>query len=254
MKLITVNSWGGKLFDPFIKFIKEYSQQVDIFCFQEMYRSPTDKLISREMHSNIYGEIKKSLPSHQGYFATHLTERDLGGKVSFPLEGGLAIFINSEIKVNECKDIFIYRQGTALLNDDITTIPRNLQYISFSKENKDYLIGHFHGIWFPKSKEDTEDRIQQARKIKEFLSKRKEEKILCGDFNLLPNTKSMQILEEGMKNLIKEYNILTTRNRYYEREEKHADYVLISSGIGIKQFGIIDIEISDHLPLLFEFN
>jgi len=174
--------------------------------------------------------------------------------VDFPLEGGLAIFINSQIRVNECKDIFIYRHGTTLLNDDTITIPRNFQYISFSTDNKDYLIGHFHGIWFPKSKEDTEDRIKQSRKIKDFLSKRKEEKILCGDFNLLPKTKSMQILEEGMKNLIKEYHIPTTRNKHYKRDEKRADYVLVSSGIEIKQFGTINIEISDHLPLLFEFN
>ncbi|KKQ36676.1 MAG: hypothetical protein US54_C0059G0007 [Candidatus Roizmanbacteria bacterium GW2011_GWA2_37_7] len=135
------------------------------------------------MHANIYGEVEKNLSNHKGYFATHLTGNDLNGTVNFPLESGLAIFIKKDIKVNESKEIFIYRSGTDLLHDDITSIPRNLQYISFSVNSKNYLIGHFHGIWFPKSKEDTEDRIRQSQKIQDFFAKRTEIKILCGDFN-----------------------------------------------------------------------
>lgn len=254
MKLITLNIWGGKLFQPFLEFIKEYSDSVDVFCFQEIYRSPTDKVIGREMHSNIYGEIGKILTNHQGYFATHLVGYDLNGKVNFPLEDGLAIFISKEIQVNECKDIFIYRSGFELLNDDVKTIPRNLQYVSFSFNKNDYLVSHFHGIWYPKTKVDTKDRIKQSQIINGFLSSKKERKILCGDFNLLPNTQSMKMLENGMKNLIKEYNIPTTRNKHYKREEKHADYILTSLDVNIKNFKVLNIEASDHLPLLLQFD
>lgn len=118
---------------------------------------------------------------------------------------------------------------------------------------EDYLIGHFHGIWYPKTKIDTPDRIKQMRKIKEFLSPREERKILCGDFNVLPTTKSMKILEKGLVNLIKKYKVKTTRNKYYEGEEKHADYVLVSPNVTVKQFRVIDQLVSDHLPLLLEF-
>lgn len=44
--------------------------------------------------------------------------------------------------------------------------------------------------------------------FKDFLSKRDEAKILCGDFNLLPTTTGMKLLEAGMRNLITEYHIL----------------------------------------------
>lgn len=253
MKLITLNVWGGKLYDSLLRFVKEYSQEIDIFCFQEIYQAPVDRLISRGMHADIYGELAKNLPQHTGYFTPHLQNYDLGGKVDFDLKAGLAIYIRKNIQVNECKDIFTYRDGLKLLNDDITTIPRNLQYISFIVNNNNYLISHFHGIWYPKTKTDTPDRIKQMRKIKEFLSPREERKILCGDFNVLPTTKSMKILEKGMVNLIKKYNIKTTRNKYYEREEKHTDYVLVSPNVTIKQFSVIDQLVSDHLPLLLEF-
>lgn len=253
MKLITLNIWGGKLFNPLLNFINEYYKEVDIFCFQEVCKAPFDKVIAQKMHSNIFGEITNVLRNHQGYFDIHLKGRDLNGKVDFKLEGGLAIFIKKDIKVKKCGDIFVYRSGSDLLNDDIATIPRNLQYISFEANGNNYLVCHFHGIWYPKTKVDTKDRIKQSQKIKEFLSKRRERKILCGDFNLLPTTKSIKILEKGMRNLIKEYNIPTTRNKYYEREEKQADYVLTSPAVKVKQFGVIDIIVSDHLPLLLEF-
>ena len=96
--------------------------------------------------------------------------------------------------------------------------------------------------------------LKQSQIIKDFLAKRREKKqIVCGDFNLLPNTESMGMLEVGMRNLIKEFNIPTTRNKNYERAEKHADYVLISPTVGVKNFRAVDIEVSDHLPLMLEF-
>lgn len=253
MKLITLNIWGGKLYDSLLPFAKEYSQEIDIFCFQEAYQAPFDKVISRDMHANIYDELAKNLPQHTGYFAPHLQNYDLGGKVDFDLKAGLAIFIRKNIEVKECKDFFIYRDGLELLNSDITTIPRNLQYISFTTNGNNYLIGHFHGIWYPKTKVDTPDRLKQVRKIKDFLSTRDEKKILCGDFNLLPETESMKILEKGMINLINKYAIKTTRNKYYEREEKHADYVLVSPDVKVDVFKTIDVTVSDHMPLLLEF-
>jgi len=241
------------LYDSLLSFVKKYSQKIDVFCFQEVYQAPFDKLISRDMHADIYSELAKNLPQHTGFFAPHLQNYDLGGKVDFDLKAGLAIFIrNNIIDVKECKDIFIYRDGLELLNNDITTIPRNLQYISFTVNNNNYLIAHFHGIWYPKTKVDTPDRIKQVQKIKEFLSTREERKILCGDFNLLPATKSMKILEKGMVNLVNKYDIKTTRNKYYERDEKHADYILVSQDVNVIDFRVQDITISDHLPLLLE--
>ena len=254
MKLITLNTWGGKLYDPLLDFVRHAAEDTDVFCFQEMYQAPSDRIISRDMHSDIYGEIATNLKNHRGYFAPHLEGYDLNGKVDFPLKAGLAIFIKKDINVNECDDLPVYGSGLEILDDGgIRAIPRNLQYISFRAKGKNYLAAHFHGIWYPKTKVDSDDRINQSVKIKEFLSERSEEKILCGDFNLLPTTQSMLILEEGMINLIKKHEIKTTRNKYYEREEKYADYVLVSPEIISRQFIAMDALVSDHLPLLLEF-
>jgi exonuclease III len=254
MKLCTLNIWGGKLAEPLVSFIKEYSDQIDIFCFQEVYQSSVNQIIARGMHSNIFGEISSVLTHHTGYFAKHLSGRDLEHKVHFQMDQGLAIFIKKDVEVHECRDFFIYRNGFDLIDNDLRTIPRNMQYISVTVDGKKYLISHFHGIWYPKTKIDTDERIQQSHIICDFLSKREEAKILCGDFNLLPTTNSMKLLEAGMRNLIAEFHILTTRNHYYEREEKQADYVLVSQDITVKQFKVLNVTVSDHLPLLLEFS
>ncbi len=253
MQLLTLNIWGGKLLEPLLQFVSEQATATDVFCFQEMYRAPHDQLISRDMHADLFGLISQKLPNHQGFFAPHLRGYDLSGKVGFKLESGLAIFVRKTFKVDECSDFFIFRNGFDLENNDIATIPRNLQYLKFATPDKNYLISHFHGLWFPKTKLDTEDRLKQSQTIRHFLDSRPEAKLLCGDFNLLPTTQSVQILEQGMTNLITKYKIPTTRNRHYQREEKHADYVLVSPEITDLSCEALNVEVSDHLPVKVEF-
>ncbi|MBP8994985.1 MAG: hypothetical protein KBG30_14410 [Bacteroidales bacterium] len=79
-------------------------------------------------------------------------------------------------------------------------------------------------------------------------------KILCGDFNVAPDTKSMEILETSMNNLVKEYKVTTTRSHLYTKEHKFADYILVSPEIKVKKFEVIQDVVSDHLPLMLEFD
>ncbi len=86
-----------------------------------------------------------------------------------------------------------------------------------------------------------------------FVRSIEHRKILCGDFNLRPDTKSMSILERELKNLIKDYKITSTRSKLYTKEEKYADYILTSHDLKLINFKILDEVVSDHLPLLLEF-
>lgn len=253
MKLVSLNIWGGKVHEPLLDFIKNSSQNVDIFCLQEVYKCPVDKLIHRDMHSYIFNEISSLLPDHKGYFAPHLKQHDREKQVDFTLESGLGMFIRKSLMVKETGTFFVYRKGYGLLNDNYITIQRNLQYAVVQSNNTDYLVAHFHGVWHPRTKMDTPDRIKQSQKIKKFLSSRKEKKILCGDFNLLPNTKSMHILEEEFINLITKFGIKRTRSNLYKRKERFADYALVSPDIKVRKFAVLDVTVSDHLPLLLEF-
>lgn len=57
----------------------------------------------------------------------------------------------------------------------------------------------------------------------------------------------------GLRNLIKEHGITSTRTSLYTKEEKFADYVLIGPGIQVTNFEVLPDEVSDHAPLRIEF-
>ena len=54
---------------------------------------------------------------------------------------------------------------------------------------------------------------------------------------------------------VKEYQISTTRSPLYRNfaEMKFADYTLVSPGIEVKTFLVPQVEVSDHLPMILEF-
>lgn len=133
----------------------------------------------------------------------------------------------------------------------------NFQYVIIRARNEQYTIGNVHGLWLPGAKSDTPKRIEQPQVLDNFIKKQPGKKILCGDFNLKPDTKSIAILERHMRDLIKEYKISTTRSKYYKDMEKYkdyiSDYIFVSPEVRVKNFKVLQDEISDHLPLMLEF-
>lgn len=121
-------------------------------------------------------------------------------------------------------------------------------------------LANVHGIPRPGNKMDTEARVKQSKLIIDFLGRLDGQKIIMGDFNLLPETKSVEMFEEaGYRNLIKEFNIKDTRgkinhDRYKDGEIQYfADYAFVSSGVKVKGFEVPHVEVSDHLPLILDF-
>jgi endonuclease/exonuclease/phosphatase family metal-dependent hydrolase len=135
---------------------------------------------------------------------------------------------------------------------DALTVGKNVQWVTF--KDKNLTICNFHGIWNGQGKTDTEDRINQSKNIINALKSFDTEIVLCGDFNLLPETKSLQMIKEdlGFRDLIEEYNVTSTRTSHYTKEPKFADYVFVSKGITVKDFKVLPDEVSDHAPLYVE--
>jgi endonuclease/exonuclease/phosphatase family metal-dependent hydrolase len=140
-------------------------------------------------------------------------------------------------------------------NGNGTTIGRNIQFIQFNDAGHDYTVINFHGLWNGGGKKDSPERLEQSRRVKEFIDTRGRGKVvLIGDFNLEPNTESVAILEKGMRNLIKEYDVTSTRSHYYPKPVKFADYAIVSKDLVVTRFEVLQDPISDHLPLLLEFD
>lgn len=48
MKLVSLNVWAGRVFDPLMNFVSEHARDTDIFCFQEVFDTPTSRTIVDE--------------------------------------------------------------------------------------------------------------------------------------------------------------------------------------------------------------
>ncbi|MEK7453222.1 MAG: endonuclease/exonuclease/phosphatase family protein [Patescibacteria group bacterium] len=254
MKLVTLNTWGGRAGkEKLLSFLKKY-EDTDIFSLQEVWSAPYDHLDGAHVGGTkmnqkdvmVYGmqEISATLSSHTASFHSHHLDNY-----------GLMMLVKNNLNIVEEGDIFVYKYKGYIPDGDIGNHARNIQYVTIQTKDGLITIINFHGLWNGKGKGDTEDRINQSKNILDFIKNLQGEYILCGDFNLLPDTKSIKIFEDyGMRNLIKDYGVKSTRTSFYEKSEKHADYIFISKGIKIKDFKVFNDEVSDHLPILLEFN
>ncbi len=241
MKIISLNTWGGRIHEPLLNFFEKH-KDADIFCLQEIYHEARGKENDDEYQNdahNLFIDIRNILNNHKGYFRPAVGDYY-----------GLAIFVKNDIHVEQEGDISIYSVEEYKGGGNHS---RNLQYIKLIDKESKLLVANVHGIWNGKGKTDTPERLEQSKRIKEFLNEMNSKTVLCGDFNLLPDTKSVKILEEDMENLVKEYGVSTTRSSYYTKPEKFADYIFVTSGIKVKDFKVLQDEVSDHLPLLVEF-
>jgi len=110
-------------------------------------------------------------------------------------------------------------------------------------------IINLHGAWQPKSKkQDTPERLIQSQILRN-LSKGKEHKtVLIGDFNLMPDTESVRLLEKKYTNLITKYGIKSTRTAVYDDITlPFADYAFTGSDLEVIDFQVqLDPIFSDH--------
>jgi len=253
MRLYSLNLWGGKLFEPLLEHIRSQSSEMDIFCFQEVFGTSTEEKEYAGYRANLFQELQNALPDFNSFYGPALENINMLGEPKQGLSFGLAAFVRKNIRIEEVDEVFIYKEkGRG--GSSAETNPRNLQSISFNADGSQYLIAHFHGLYRKKGKVDTEERMVQSQKVMEFLDKKEGKKILCGDFNLLPETESLKILEKKLINLVKTHQIETTRSVHYTKPVKHADYLLVSDDIDVKDFKVPKVEVSDHLPLILEFS
>jgi endonuclease/exonuclease/phosphatase family metal-dependent hydrolase len=255
MKLITLNTWGGRAGkDNLLTFFADHKDAVDIFCLQEIWAAPYDHLEGTSaggknlQHESIlvYGkrEISKVTSDHDVYFHPHHLENY-----------GLMTLVRKNIPIQKSGDVFVHKHRGYIPEGDIGHHARNIQYVTLSVDGKDVTVINFHGLWNGKGKLDSEDRLKQSGNMIDFLKTVGGEVILCGDFNLLPDTESIKKLSDfGLRNLISENNITSTRTSFYTKQDKFADYVFVSRGIHVEEFKVLPDEVSDHAALYLDFN
>ncbi|MDB5237970.1 MAG: Endonuclease [Candidatus Kaiserbacteria bacterium] len=244
MKLISLNTWGGRVAEPLKNFITAHAD-IDAFLFQEVFRDASDQTRFEEAENpHLFEDISDFLPDHVGVLApVHAGE------------WGNAAFIKRSVSIEESGEVYVHLHKDSMIGRDAATLGRSIQWLRVKAAERSYSLLNFHGLWTGIDKNDTAARLEQSRKILELLQSINGEYVLAGDFNLSPNTESLRILEEGagLRNLIKENGITGTRTSFYTKSERFADYTFVSPGIKVLDFKVLPDEVSDHSAMYIEF-
>lgn len=219
MKIIFLNVLYGQLKEPLREFLNKHVKNTDVFCFQESSEPFLE--IARPILKDFESKtVHKLVSSGDDFYQT--------------------IFVNKKFEMKNYKTIFEGEDDMGLTN---MAEVGNIHFINV------------HGVCRPGDKMDSPKRLEQSKRI---IDEAKGLAIIGGDFNLMPNTESIEMFKKsGYLDLIKKYGIKATRNefawkKYPGHELYFCDYVFVSPEIKVKSFEVPEMTISDHLPMILE--
>jgi len=253
MKILSLNAWGGQIFEPLIRFVAMQRESgADLFCFQEIFSTSAD---AREFafspsvlaRANLYQELQAVLPGFAGHYSPSVVNAHGVAGVDY----GLATFVRPGFD-HTLRSDFIYGKEldeTGVTQPEKGPHPRNMQSLNFADG---VTVCNLHGVHARDGKGDIPERLEQSEAVNRVVAEIGGEAVILGDLNLSPDTQSLAILESGRRNLIKDFGIASTRSSYYKKENRFADYAIVSPGVKVVSFEVLPDEVSDHLPLLLE--
>lgn len=245
---------------------------VDVFCFQEVIstfvspnypeslhrtiprHSARGALVNLPIISRLLDRYQKNFSPHQDFLESYAPEgnlmavrylSDFSNKIQSMEFGSIDIFSSRDYATN------VILQWVLLGADSLSGYKK-------PDTEKRVIVTNVHGLWERTGKGDSELKLEQSRRIVKALNYLKQrfsaELVVMGDFNLSPDSESIAIIEQfGLRNLIKKFNITSTRSSIYTKQNRFADYVFVSSGVHVNDFRVLTDEVSDHLPLRVDF-
>ena len=94
--------------------------------------------------------------------------------------------------------------------------------------------------------------MRQCGEIADYIKALEGPVVLTGDFNLAPESESLEQINTVLVNHAKERGVLTTRTSLTHKTEV-CDYIFTGSDIGVIDFQVLDDIASDHKALVVEF-
>ena len=240
-----------------IGLINEYD--TDICTFQEAMNAIDESCADMFKSKNYIERLEKYNYSDFApiYIADKVTEnnvvvQDFGGKLE---QGSLII---SKFNIKKAYNQFYYNEykhGFDATHFKENDWARSVQNVILNIGGKELQIINVHGIW-TKDKTGDDRTIMQSefilRKVRYDIPS-----IVIGDFNLLPESDSIKLLNQKLINLIEKYNIKSTRPSFDDGLDVGnivCDYIFINNKVSVNNLKVINTNISDHLPLLFDFD
>lgn len=264
MRVVSLNVWGGALFDNLVSWLPEIG--ADVFCLQEITRTANltgwttfeDGERRLPQRADLFDDLRLRLGRHQGFFVASDAGpvHDEHGN-THRQEFGLAMFVHERLTVISHATAFVHDEFKDHDEWPASDRPRIAQAVRLddSVTGRTFTIVNVHGLRDAAGKHDTPARLAQAQRLTSILASAREPDdvaILCGDLNLLPDSASFdEFARIGLHDLVRDADTRTSR---YTKPFRSASYFLVSEPDAIKHFETPALpEVSDHRPLIADF-
>ncbi|MFG1991361.1 endonuclease/exonuclease/phosphatase family protein [Actinoplanes sp. NPDC048988] len=263
VRIASVNAWGGALFDQLAGWLPESG--ADVVCLQEVTRTPglsgwtrfADEHRSLPQRADLLRDVQVALPGHQAIFVASDAGPVADGEgARHRQDFGVATLIADHLPVIGVDSAFVHGEFADHVEWSVADRPR----VALAVRTADRAAGRpvwivqVHGLRDPAGKADSPARRRQAERLAELVVRIRGPRdlvVLCGDFNLRPESETFGILAEvGLTDLVGEAD---TRTSHYGKPVRHASYLLVSDIAAVKSFDIMAApEVSDHRALILD--
>lgn len=265
MKIMCLNGWGGKLHEEFLPYISHSAP--DVLCLQEVVHSPLsdkDWLTYRDgdhilpQRANFFRDVCQALPDHVATFCPAAQGILWDDEKSVPSQWGLATFAHKSHPIIGQAQGFVHKSyGSDGYGEHPRSRSAHAVRIYDYSADRPISITHMHGLRDLRGKMDTPERKSQAHnllKLSNQVTEPNDLAVICGDFNVEPDSETLNILRDsGMTELVTDRGFQSTRNSYYKKPGKFADYMLVNQTSAVKNFEVVyNPEVSDHCPLVLK--
>ena len=238
MRIVSLNAWGGAMFEPLAEWLPRCG--ADVLCLQEVTRTPgldgwtrfDDGERTLPQQANLFEDVRGALPRHHGAFvvcdAGPVYDRQ---SYSHQQEFGLATFVDERTPVLGYATCFVHGSFTEHREWAVADRPRIAHAVRLvdTPTRRTVTVVHLHGLRDPQGKHDTPARQAQAQRLASLVSRTRGPEdltVVCGDFNVLPASETFSIL--GAIGLVDLVGTTDTRTSRYPKPIRHANYLLLS--------------------------
>lgn len=243
MKILQLNIWGGRLGKVVSDLLAR--EQADVVCIQEIFSVPGGK--------SFFFEDQEEIQKSAEYPHAHHTPSGVMNYMNRKASWGNCIL--SKLSFSYTNDEFTYFEvinDFDFIDSGNYNKGRVLQHVVVDSDYGKVNVLNHHGYHIHHHKNGDEETMRQCKLIADYIKGLDGPVVLCGDFNLLPNSDSLEQINEVLVNHVKEQKILTTRTPLTHKTEA-CDYIFTSSSIEVKNFQVLDDIVSDHKALIVEF-
>ena len=243
MKILQLNIWSGKLEKQIVELLKR--EDADVVCLQEVVQVDGGR-------SYFFLDLQEIM-SATGYEHSYHTPSWSGKYMRREAHWGNCVLSKAAFK--STSSFYTYQEKISdfdFLEDTDYNAGRALQHVVVENDGQQINVLNHHGYHLPTHKNGDDETLRQCGMIADYVRNLEGQTVLCGDFNLIPDSPSLELINKVLINHVKDRGILTTRTPLTHKTEA-CDFIFTSPDIEVQNFQVLDDIASDHKALTIEF-